>query len=473
MKRTSGFVAVIWSLIERLSSQVISFLLGIVLARLLSPSDYGIVGMTMIFILLSNVFIEAGFANALIRKTNRTEQDLSTAFYFNVLIGILAYCILWIGSPFIADWFKEPLLSLLIRISGVNVLLNSLCIVQTALLTANLDIRRQTIINLCGQIPAGLITAILAYNGLGVYALVFQTIIASCIRVIMLWLYTPWRPQEKFNRESFLSLWNFGSKLLGANLIGTTFNQVSSVLIGKYIGKSDLGYYSKASNLCGNIDSVSSGVVQKVALPMLSEFQKDKVLLSEKFREMMRLLIMGMAPLISFFCFTASDIIVILWTEKWIQCAFVFQILIVGAAFNPIGHMSLSLMQTVGNSALILKLEVPKKIIYCIYLAIGFCYGLVGLAVAQVLINITGALINMWATKRIVKYSYMRQIVDVLGYMVIAFIVGYIWFNMIHTGYMFFNILLMFMLIVFTYFAILVMIKDAILIKYVKKIIGL
>ena len=144
------------------------------------------------------------------------------------------------------------------------------------------------------------------------------------------------------------------------------------MLIGKYIGKSDLGYYSKASNLCGNIDSVSSGVVQKVALPMLSEFQKDKVLLSEKFREMMRLLIMGMAPLISFFCFTASDIIVILWTEKWIQCAFVFQILIVGAAFNPIGHMSLSLMQTVGNSALILKLEVPKKIIYCIYLAICF-----------------------------------------------------------------------------------------------------
>ena len=137
MKRTSGFVAVIWSLIERLSSQVISFLLGIVLARLLSPSDYGIVGMTMIFILLSNVFIEAGFANALIRKTNRTEQDLSTAFYLIVLIGILAYCILWIGSPFIADWFKEPLLSLLIRISGVNVLLNSLCIVQTALLTAN------------------------------------------------------------------------------------------------------------------------------------------------------------------------------------------------------------------------------------------------------------------------------------------------------------------------------------------------
>jgi len=471
MRYNSGKKAAAWSFVERVSSQAISFLIGVVLARLLSPKDYGIVGLTAIFIALSNVFVDSGFANALIRKPNRTERDLSTAFYFNVVIGLCSYSVLWICAPLISDYFDETILVSLIRIVGLNVLLYSLCVVQTAQLTAQLNIRLQTIVNICGQLPAGILAIVLAYYGWGVYALAIQTVFASFIRVILLWICAKWRPHERFNKESFFELWRFGSCLLGANLIGTLFNQMYSVLIGKYIGKSELGYFSKASGLNSNVDSVTSGVVQKVALPLLAVNQADKLQLTNKFREIMCLLVLFIAPLSSFLCFTASDIVILLWTDKWIQCAVLFQLLIVGTMFNPIGQMSLSLIQAVGQSNMILKLEFPKKAIYCIYIVVGFAYGLMGLVVAQIFINVTGALINMWATKRIIPYSYYSQLSDLLKYMVLAFSFGWISSYFVQTQSHILNVVLIFFMIFLMYAISLLLIKDVVFSNFIKKII--
>lgn len=470
MPNFTGVNAALWSFFERLSSQAVSFAIGIVLARLLNPYDYGVVGLTVIFITLSNVFIEAGFANALIRNVQRTERDLSTAFYFNVVVGVVAYALLWVASPWIARWFDEPLLVPLVRIAGLNVLLNSLCIVQTALLTSQLNIRLQTLINLAGQVPAGITAIFLAYRGFGVYALVLQTVMASAIRVSLLWIAAKWRPKERFDRESFSQLWNYGSKLLGANLIGTMFNQIYSVLIGKFIGKGELGYFSKATSLCCNVDGITNGIVQKVALPVLANYQTDARLLTEKFREVMRLLVMVLAPLSAFFCFASEDIVVLLWTEKWLRCALLFQVMIVGVMFGPIGSMSLSLMQTVGRTGMILKLELPKKLIYCLFLAVGFAYGIVGLAVAQLAINITGSMVNAWATKRILPYSYMRQLGDLVGYMSLAFATGGIISWCVDVDSVLLNITLKFVCIFTLYILVLVLMKDQILCKYVKRI---
>lgn len=460
MERQTVVKATIWSFFERLSTQGFGFIIGIVLARLLTPHDYGVVGLTAIFIAISNVFIEAGFANALIRKIDRTEEDLSTAFYFNVCIGVVAYILLWICSPFIANYFEEPILNKLIKIVGLNVLLNSLCIVQTAILTAELNIRLQTLINVCAQVLAGIIAIFSAFYGWGVYALVLQTVCASLIKVCMLWTFTKWRPKKTFNKKSLYNLWEFGSKLLGANLIGTFFNQIYSVLIGKYIGKNELGYFAKSSQLNNNVDSIASGIIQKVALPVLTQYQTDKELLTQKFRHTMRLLVMVMSPFYAFFCFTAKDIIILIWTEKWIQSVVLFQILIIGTMFNPIGQLSLSLMQVVGRTSLILKLEFPKKMIYFIYIFIGFLYGMLGLVIAQVFINLTGSLINMWATKRILKYSYIMQLNDMLIYMVIAYPIAWIISCFVHTNFVIINILGMFFFIIVIYLTILLMIKD-------------
>lgn len=467
MSSNSGFTAAIWSFVERLSSQVVSFGIGIILARLLDPYDYGVIGLTAIFIALSNVFIDAGFANALIRNQHRTEKDLSTAFYFNVVIGVLVYSLLWTSTPLIANWFKEPLLIPLLKIVGLNVVLNSLCIVQTAILTAKLNIRLQTIINLSAQIPAGVIAVLMAYRGMGVYSLAMQTVLSSLIKVVLFWIFAKWFPKERFSKGAFLELWNFGSKLLGANLIGTLFNQIYTVIIGKYVGKKELGYFSKANGLCTNVDGVTSGIVQKVALPVLARYQGDEDELTKKFRTIMRLLVMMIAPMTAILCFSSDEIVILLWTEKWLYCSLLFKVLIVGIMFGPLGQMSLSLMQTVGKTSMILKLEMPKKVLYCIYIIIGFQYGVLGLAVAQVFINISGSLVNMWATKKILPYSYWGQIKDIVRYMILAFGIAAVVDKCVHCE----NLMLVFIvktiIILLIYMLLLIVSRDSVLMQYI------
>lgn len=467
MSSNSGFTAAIWSFVERLSSQVVSFGIGIILARLLDPYDYGVIGLTAIFIALSNVFIDAGFANALIRNQHRTEKDLSTAFYFNVVIGVLVYSLLWTSTPLIANWFKEPLLIPLLKIVGLNVVLNSLCIVQTAILTAKLNIRLQTIINLSAQIPAGVIAVLMAYRGMGVYSLAMQTVLSSLIKVVLFWIFAKWFPKERFSKGAFLELWNFGSKLLGANLIGTLFSQIYTVIIGKYVGKKELGYFSKANGLCTNVDGVTSGIVQKVALPVLARYQGDEDELTKKFRTIMRLLVMMIAPMTAILCFSSDEIVILLWTEKWLYCSLLFKVLIVGIMFGPLGQMSLSLMQTVGKTSMILKLEMPKKVLYCIYIIIGFQYGVLGLAVAQVFINISGSLVNMWATKKILPYSYWGQIKDIVRYMILAFGIAAVVDKCVHCE----NLMLVFIvktiIILLIYMLLLIVSRDSVLMQYI------
>lgn len=467
MSSNSGFTAAIWSFVERLSSQVVSFGIGIILARLLDPYDYGVIGLTAIFIALSNVFIDAGFANALIRNQHRTEKDLSTAFYFNVVIGVLVYSLLWTSTPLIANWFKEPLLIPLLKIVGLNVVLNSLCIVQTAILTAKLNIRLQTIINLSAQIPAGVIAVLMAYRGMGVYSLAMQTVLSSLIKVVLFWIFAKWFPKERFSKGAFLELWNFGSKLLGANLISTLFNQIYTVIIGKYVGKKELGYFSKANGLCTNVDGVTSGIVQKVALPVLARYQGDEDELTKKFRTIMRLLVMMIAPMTAILCFSSDEIVILLWTEKWLYCSLLFKVLIVGIMFGPLGQMSLSLMQTVGKTSMILKLEMPKKVLYCIYIIIGFQYGVLGLAVAQVFINISGSLVNMWATKKILPYSYWGQIKDIVKYMILAFGIAAVVDKCVHCE----NLMLVFIvktiIILLIYMLLLIVSRDSVLMQYI------
>lgn len=468
MSKYSGLSAAVWSFLERLSSQAISFFIGIVLARLLTPYDYGVVGLTSIFIAISNVFIDAGFANALIQKQNRSEKDLSTAFYFNVGIGFICYFVIFVTAPGISRWFEEPLLIPLLKIVGLNIVFNSFCVVQTALLTAKLNIKLQTIVALAAQIPAGVIAIIFAYYGMGIYALALQTVISSFIKVILLWSLTRWIPKEKFNKEAFRSLWSFGSKLLGANLIGTIFGQIYSVIIGKFIGKSELGYFSKANGLCYNVDGVTSGIVQKVALPVLAEYQNNISDLTVKFREIMRLLVMFIAPLTSFLCFASDDIIIFLWTDKWLFCSLLFKILIVGIMLGPVGQMSLCLMQAIGRTGMVLKLEFPKKMIYCVYLVVGFQFGVIGLAVAQVLINISGALINVWATRKLLPYSCFMQLKDIFIYILLAFGIGGCSLIFSFDNHLL-NMISMWSFIIISYSLALAVLKDDIFLKYLRR----
>lgn len=465
-KTTSPIGATIWSFIERLSSEAMTFVIGVVLARLLAPSDYGIIGLTTIFIVISNVFIDSGFSNALIRKIDRNEKDLSTAFLFNLAVGSFLYALLFVCAGVIADFFEEPLLVILIRIVGLNVLLNSLCIVQNALLTAQLNIRLLTIINLSSQIPSGIVAIYLAYSGFGVYALAIQTVMCSFIKTIMLWFFAEWRPAERFNMQSFHYLWGFGSKLLLSSLIGTIIGNLHSFLIGKYIGKSDLGYYSKGNTLSMHVSSITIGIVQKVGLPLLSQYQHNIDELRSHFQTMMKLLVLIIAPLSAFFVYEAKDIVLFLWTDKWLDTVPMFQLIVCCVVLGPMGAMSLSLMSVMNRTDIVLKIEILKKSVFLAVIFYSFQYGIFGLLIGQIFNNVFAALVNMYPTKNLLRYSYMSQLIDVSKYVIYAYVIGLPLFYVIATDSHLLNIILFFALYFSTYCLFLRLIKDELFLKY-------
>ncbi len=463
---TSPIKATIWSFIERLSTETMTFVIGVILARLLSPTDYGIIGLTTIFIVVSNVFIESGFSNALIRKVDRSEKDLSTAFYFNFVVGVFLYGLLFLFSHKISEFFAEPLLTDLIKIVGLNVLFNSLCIVQNAILTAQLNIRLLTIINLSSQIPSGIVAIFLAYKGFGVYALAVQSVLSSAIRTFLLWSCAKWRPMEHFDKVSFQYLWGFGSKLLMSSLIGTLIGNLHSFLIGKYIGKSDLGYYSKGNTLSMHVSSITIGIVQKVGLPLLSQYQNNIDELRKHFQIMMKLLVLIIAPISAYFVYEAKDIVLFLWTEKWMDTVPMFQLIVCCVVLGPMGAMSLSLMSVMNRTDIVLKIEILKKTVFLIVIFYSFQYGIFGLLIGQIFNNVFAALVNMYPTKNLLRYSYMSQLIDVSKYVVLSYLIGLPLYYFISTKYLLLNIILFAILYFSSYCVFLYFIKDKLFLKY-------
>ena len=224
----------LWSFVERFATQGVQFLFGIILARLLSPEDYGIIAMPLVFLAIAQCFIDSGFSGALIRKPDLTEDDLSTAFYFNIGVGVVCYILLFLTSPLIADFYHTPILANLLKVTALATLFNPLCAVQQAILTRKIDFRTQAIVSLSGAIISGIIGLGMAYNGFGVWSLVCQQVGGYVIRTILLWIKVKWKPKKIWSKESFKYLWGFGSKMLGSGLLDTTYNNIYPIVIGKF-----------------------------------------------------------------------------------------------------------------------------------------------------------------------------------------------------------------------------------------------
>ena len=463
--------AVIWSFVEKFSAQLVGFALGVILARLLDPHDYGVVGLISIFIALSSVFVDAGFANALICKQDRTDADLSTALYFNAGVGVFFYILLWVCAPLIASFFNEPILVKLVRIVGLNIVFNSLCIVQIAILTAQFKIRSQAYINVFCQVIAGLIAVFLAYSGFGVYALALQSVISAALKTICYWANAKWKPTKAFSKVSFKYLWGFGSKLLFASLLGTTFSKIFSVLIGKFIGVTDLGYYSKAGNLNEHVNSTTRGIVQRVSLPVLSKYQNDPSALVNHYNRILCTMVLFIAPLSSFLCVAANDIIVLLWTEKWLNTVLLFQLLVISSIWAPIGQLTLSLFQVVNRTDIILKLEIPKKITYALLIFLGFLLGVEGLCAVQILISASEACFNMYATKSILPISRVAQLWNSSKYLLYSMTLPFFACYFIHTDSLVINIILKLLAFVVLYVIVLLIVKDQVFLSCLKTFI--
>ena len=467
-----SYLATIWSVLDKVWSQIVSLIIGIVLARLLTPEDYGLVGISTIFITFSNVFIEAGFSNALIRKLDRTQTDFSTAFHFNVIMGVVMYLVLFISSPFIADYFDDQQLVLLTRIVSITVILNSLCIVQNAILTAELRMKEQAIINIASLIPSGLVAMYLAYRGLGVYSLVVLSVLSAFIRTLMFWVVAKWLPTLEFSKESMRYLWGFGSKLIGANFLGTVFNEIYSVLIGKYVGKSDLGLYSKGRSLSSQTDNICNGVVQKVAIPLLSRYQGDTVLLKQKYRDLTMMITCVMTLVSGILIVAAKPLIILIWGEKWVETVPIFQILLLCNIVSNVQYLTLIILQIVNHTEYTLKLEFIKKPVYLLVILLMLQFGLYGLLAAMFIVSLISTIVNMSAPSKYIGYTYIEQIKDVSKYL-IAWITGSIVVfslsNLVQLNCVV-DILFRTLIMSFVYGVVLWGLRDSLFLDYIKKV---
>lgn len=413
-----------WSSVDRFSSQGISFVFSIFLARILDISDYGIVAMIVVFMAVAQAFVDSGFSSALIRKPDLNEEDKSTAFYFNIVVGLTCYGILFIVSPLIADFYDEPLLSPIIRVTGLSIIFNSLCVVQRALFTIAVDFKTQAIISLACTVISGVVGLVMAYNGYGVWALVGQSTISTFLNFVLLWLCSRWRPVTGFSKASFRYLFNFGSKLLASGLLDTLYNNAYPIVIGKFYNSAQLGLYSRAQGYASLPSSNITGILQRVTFPVLSLMQDDDQKLANNYRRLLRMSAFVVFPLMIGLAAIADPLIRVLITSKWAGCIIYLQIICFGMMLYPIHALNLNLLQVKGRSDLFLRLEILKKIIGVCALCITIPFGITAMCIGLVVVSVVALYINTYYTGKLLSLGFLMQIKDLVPFFILSMLVG-------------------------------------------------
>ena len=420
-KTTKG---IFWSTIERFSNQGMSFLFSVILARMLDPSDFGIIAMITIFFAVAQSFVDSGFSNALVRKTDRREEDLSTCFYFNIGVGIMAYIVLFLIAPLVASFYNQPILSPIIRITGLGVVLNSLCVVQQALFTIKIDFKSQAKVTLSATIISGIVGVILAYQGYGVWALVWQGVVMTSARMALLWLMSKWRPTTGFSKSSFNYLFGYGSKLLASGLLDTIYNNIYPIVIGKFYTPTQLGNYSRALSFAQLPSSNITSILQRVTFPVLSTIQDDIPRLQANYRRLLKLSAFIIFPLMMGLAAVAFPMIRLILTPKWEGCSLYLQIICFALMWYPIHAINLNLLQVKGRSDLFLRLEIIKKIVGVCIMCITIPLGITAMCIGMVASSLISLFINTYYTGKLIDIGYLKQMRDLTPIFINSLIMG-------------------------------------------------
>lgn len=414
----------IWSFAENFSLQGIQFIIGILLARVLSPSDYGMVGMLAIFTAVSQTLINSGFSTALVRKNNRTQTDLSTTFYFNIVVGFVLYFVLFFSGQLIADFYNTPLLSDLIKVTAISLILNSLCIVQQALFTIKMDFKTQAKISVIGALVTGAGGVTMAYTGFGVWSIVWPGVFGGAVRCILLWVWGKWRPTWEYSWKSFKGLFGFGSKLLASGLIDTIYNNIYPIIIGKKFSAADLGQYTRADGYANLPATTVTGVLGRVTFPLLCQIQDDDARLQSTYRQLIKLSAYVVFPIMVGLAALAKPLIIFMITAKWAECVPYLQILCFSLMWYPIHALNLNLLQVKGRSDLFLRLEVIKKILGVSVLVIAIPFGIIWMCIGRIFTSVICLAINTYYTGRLINVGFFKQMGDLLPILILSLSMG-------------------------------------------------
>ena len=422
--RGSIISGLVWKFAERIGAQGIGFIVSIVLARLLCPEDYGLISLITIFLAVSGVFIQSGFGTALIQKKDADNIDFSTVFYFNILMSLIFYFLLYIISPYIAKFYNEPNLTRIVRVMSISLIISAVNNVQHAYVSKTMQFKRFFYSTLVGTILSGFLGVAMAYMGFGVWAIVAQQLFNTLVDTIVLWFTVRWRPQLVFSIERLKGLFSFGWKLLISGLIDTLYNNIYGLLIGKIYNPSLLGLYNRGNQFPNLIVSNIDGPIQSVLLPALSEEQDNK----ERLKSMVRRAIVTSSfiiyPMMIGMAAVAKPMVSILLGEKWLECVFFLRISCITLAFWPIHTSNLQAINAIGRSDIFLKLEIIKKILGISVLVISIPFGINVMVIGGAFTSFISTIINAFPNKKLLGYSFVEQWKDLIPSLVLSLGMG-------------------------------------------------
>lgn len=416
--------ALFWSFLERFGQQGIQFIISIILARLLLPEQFGLIAMLSIFMAIAQSFIDSGFGQALIQKQDSTYIDECSIFYFNILVGFLAAGLLCLAAPWIAGFYNQPLLVPLTYVLSLNMVINAFGLVQTTLLTKHIDFKTQLKASAIATAISGTIGVSMALNGFGVWSLVAQSLSSNLFRTALLWFFNTWRPSLVFSFASLRGMFAFGSRLLASGLLDTVFQNIYIVAIGKLFSPADLGFYSRAKGLQQLPVSNISTIIGRVTFPVFSSVQDDKPRLKRGVRKALLTLAMVNFPVMIGLAIVARPLVLVLLTDKWLPCVPYLQLLCVVGMLYPLHAINLNVLKAQGRSDLFLKLEVLKKILVVMAIAITYRWGIFAMIYGQIATSCLAYFLNAYYTGKMLDYPITEQIQDLMPSLMVASIMG-------------------------------------------------
>ena len=414
----------IWRFAERCGAQLVTFVVSIVLARILSPDDYGTVALVTVFTTILQVFVDSGLGVALIQKKNADDLDFSSVFYFNFVVCIVLYAGMFFAAPIIASFYNDLTLIPIIRVISLTIVISGIKGIQQSFVSRNMLFKRFFFSTLGGTIFSAILGVAMAYAGCGVWAIVAQQLSNTAIDTLILWLTVKWRPKKMFSWERLKTLFSFGWKLLISSLLDTGYSNLRSLVIGKIYSPSDLAYYNQGDKLPSIVITNINTSIASVLLPTLASKQDDRKQLKNMTRRAIKTSTYIIAPLMMGLAFCAPPIVRLILTEKWVPCVPYLRIFCITYMFYPIHTANLNAINAMGRSDYFLKLEIAKKVIGMLLLLLTMRISVMAMAYSLLVSMVTSMVINSWPNKKLLKYSFIEQIIDILPNIFIAILMG-------------------------------------------------
>ena len=420
-KTISGLI---WQYAEKCGAEIIQFVVSIIIARILSPEEYGIIGIVTVFITVANVFVVSGLGQALVQQKEINEDDYSTVFFYNIAFSILLYIALFFAAPIIAGFYKSDILLPVIRVLGTTIIIGAVNNVQRSYVQKTMQFKRFFVSTLIGKIVSAIVGIVMAVNGFGVWALVGQQISMLMTDMLILWLTVKWRPRLVFSVGRMKKLFSYGWKLLCSNLIDTVYNNIYTLLIGKFYSPTDLGFYNRGKDFPRAIVINVNSTIDSVMFPVLSDVQEQKERLKSMMRRSMVTSTFLIFPAMAGLAAIAEPLTVFLLTDKWLPAVPFIQFCCFTFAFLPVTTANLQAIKALGRSDIFLKIEIIKKIIGILVLVLTLPHGLMVMMTARCFNTVLSSFINAYPNKKLLGYTYWEQVKDIAPSLVLSLIMA-------------------------------------------------